>query len=242
MGFYEEGDISLEEGPKTVLQNSELCRVLLRRPIVSAILSVADRLSFSHLCFFSELARTNVKVAQLSPVLEIKSGELKQLDLLVSKYAQDPLLGDPDKIMESLLGPLTEVATMSNQVTAGESSCLPSFALPSCSMLDSVVDLLPFFVARSGTVVIETLVEALGGEHGTLRVLSRRRFSTSTDASHFSDQIEQTIKDPSNLTTSNLQLSPSRRSAITASLPSGDFLSRGKPAEDAPSPFTRSAS
>jgi len=55
--------------------------------------------------------------------------------VLVKKYSQDPLLGDPDKIMESLLGPLTEVATMSNQVTAG-------------------------------TVVIETLVDALGGEKG----------------------------------------------------------------------------
>ncbi|KAL7411044.1 hypothetical protein BDY24DRAFT_146356 [Mrakia frigida] len=106
VGFYEEGEISLEEGPKTVMQN--------------------------------KLARTNVKVAQLAPVLDIKSAELKQLEVLVSKYAQDPLLGDPDKIMESLLGPLTEVATMSNQVTAG-------------------------------TVVIETLVEALGDDQGSLQ-------------------------------------------------------------------------
>jgi hypothetical protein len=86
----------------------------------------------------NKLAKTNIKVAQLSPVLDIKQGELNQLEEVVRSYSSDPTLGDPDKVMESMLGGMTEVVTMANQVTAG-------------------------------TVVIETLVNALGEDQGSLQ-------------------------------------------------------------------------
>lgn len=64
------------------------------------------------------LARSHAKLAQIVPVLDIKASELDQLVVLVSRYSMDPTLGDPDKIMESMLGNMTEVVTLSNQVTA----------------------------------------------------------------------------------------------------------------------------
>jgi hypothetical protein len=64
------------------------------------------------------LARSHAKAVQLEPVYIIKSGELNQLVQLVSKYSLEPSLGDPDQVMESMLGNMTEVVTLSNQLTA----------------------------------------------------------------------------------------------------------------------------
>ncbi|CED83894.1 Cdc42-interacting protein CIP4 [Phaffia rhodozyma] len=67
----------------------------------------------------NRLARSAGRIESTSPVLHTKQTELTNLIGLVGKYSADPSLGDPDKIMEGILGNLTEVATLDNQVAAG---------------------------------------------------------------------------------------------------------------------------
>lgn len=64
------------------------------------------------------LARSHAKAVQIEPVYIIKQGELDQLVQLVSKYSLEPALGDPDQVMEGMLANMTEVVTLSNQLTA----------------------------------------------------------------------------------------------------------------------------
>ena len=108
----------------------------------------------------NKLAKTNIRVAQISPVLDIKQGELTQLEQLVTSYSSDSTLGDPDKVVEGMLGAMTEVVTMANQVEAG-------------------------------TVVIETLVGALGEDQGSLQPhdFKSNAFAVPTQCHHCKSSI-----------------------------------------------------